>query len=153
MKKNMLALSVVVALAVPVAAQARDTQHFYDFNLVVDEALADGALDGTVKFYLRDQKIPGKVTQTFPEAVSNKKTGNRGTTGAGKDGDQARCDWALRAALLSFQDNAKKNNANAVVDLVSYYKGVEYQDASKYECHAGKFMVGVALKGKAAIVR
>ncbi|MDR1425071.1 MAG: hypothetical protein LBI92_10790 [Azoarcus sp.] len=153
MKKGLLALSAIVAFVVPATTQARDTQHFYDFHLVVEEALADGALDGTVKFYLMGEKIPGKVTQTFPEAVSDRKTGKKGTTGAGKDGDQARCDWALRAALLSFQDNAKKNGANAVIDLVSYYKEVEYQDVSKYECHAGKFMVGAALKGKAAIVR
>lgn len=153
MKKSSLVLSALAALAVPVAAQARDTQHFYDFGSVVDEALADGALDGTVKFYLRGQEIRGKVAQTFPETISNRKTARRGTTGAGKDGDQARCDWALRAALLEFQDEAKKNGGNAVIDLVSYYNQIEYQDVSRYECHAGKFVVGVALKGKAAIVR
>ncbi|MDR2787141.1 MAG: excinuclease, partial [Candidatus Accumulibacter sp.] len=104
-------------------------------------------LDGTVKFYLKGQSIPGKVTRTFPEAVSNKKTN------AGNKTDEEACDWALRSVLISFQENAKKHGANAVIGLVSYYKRNEYASASKFECHAGTWVAGVALKGRAAIVR
>ena len=39
---------------------------------------------------------------------------------------------------------------NAVVDLVSYYKKVEFKDAAQYECHAGGVVVGVAMKGEYA---
>ena len=41
---------------------------------------------------------------------------------------------------------------NAVVDIVSYYKKDEVKSASDYECHAGVFVVGVALKGTFAKV-
>ncbi|MDR0715957.1 MAG: excinuclease ATPase subunit [Azoarcus sp.] len=147
MKKNLLALSVFAALLVPVASQARDTQHFFDFQDVVTRAIQDGQLDGSVKFYLKGQAIPGKVKQTFPEAISNKKTK------ATRRSDEQACDWALRSVLITFQDNAKSHGANAVIDMVSYYKKIEYADATKFECHAGKIMAGVAMKGRAAIVK
>jgi len=154
MKKSLFALSVAVAVAIPGVCQAaRDTQLFFDFHRVEREALADGALDGTVRFYLKGEHVPGKIVQRFSEAVSNKKSGNAGTTGAGKGPDEGRCDWALRSVLISFQDNAKRNGANAVVDMVSYYNRIVYQDPKQYECHAGRMMVGVAMRGAAAIVK
>ena len=43
--------------------------------------------------------------------------------------------------------------ANAVVDITSYYKKNEFRSASNYECYAGTFVAGVALKGTYAKVR
>jgi len=40
-----------------------------------------------------------------------------------------------------------------VVDIVSNYKHVEYKDSSKYECHAGAVIAGVAIKGSLAKVK
>ena len=48
---------------------------------------------------------------------------------------------------------AKAAGANAVVDLASNYKHIEYKDSQKYECHAGALMAGVALKGNLAKVQ
>jgi hypothetical protein len=42
--------------------------------------------------------------------------------------------------------------ANAVVDIVSYYKKNEFKSASNYECYAGSILAGVALKGTYAKV-
>ncbi|MDR0634616.1 MAG: hypothetical protein LBF91_06515 [Azoarcus sp.] len=53
---------------------------------------------------------------------------------------------------ISFQNNAKRHGANAVVDMVSFYDRKEYGDPEKFECHAGAIMAGVVMKGKAAIV-
>ena len=39
------------------------------------------------------------------------------------------------------------------MDLVSNYKHVEHKDSSKYECHAGAIIAGVALKGSLANVK
>ncbi|MDR2450387.1 MAG: excinuclease [Candidatus Accumulibacter sp.] len=147
MKKSLFALSASVALAIPVTGEARDTTHYLDFQSVLQAATADGQLDGTVKFYLKGQKVPGKVARTFEEAVSNRKTNAFGKT------DEEACNWALRSVLIAFQENAKKNGANAVVDLVSYYRKKEYADPAKFECHAGTAVAGVAMKGRAAIVK
>jgi uncharacterized protein YbjQ (UPF0145 family) len=147
MKKSLFALSASVVLVIPVIGMARDTTYHLDFQGVVQAATADGQLDGTVKFYLKGQKVSGKVARTFEEAVSNKKTNAFGKP------DEEACNWALRSVLISFQENAKRNGANAVVDLVSYYRKNEYADPAKFECHAGAAVAGVAMKGRAAIVK
>ncbi|MGY8830623.1 MAG: excinuclease [Pseudomonadales bacterium] len=115
----------------PAVSQARDTTHFLPFETVVQEALNAGRLDGSVKFYL----------------AGNKKTN------AFNKSDEAACSWALQSALIRFQNAAKAAGANAVVDLASNYKNVEYKDSQKYECHAGAIMAGVALKGNLANVK
>jgi uncharacterized protein YbjQ (UPF0145 family) len=37
----------------------------------------------------------------------------------------------------NFEQRAKKAGANAVVNIVSYYKNVEMASATEFECHAG----------------
>jgi uncharacterized protein YbjQ (UPF0145 family) len=138
---------IAAALLFPIAGHARDTVHHLDFQRVVDEAVRAGRLDGSVKFYLKGQKIGGNVVRRFPEATSNKKTNS-----ANKSDEEA-CEWALQSALIAFEENAKKHGANAVIDLVSYYKKREYSSSTQYECHAGAFVSGVTLKGSSAIVK
>ena len=102
-------------------------------------------LDRLVKFYLDGQAHP-RAGKTFGSDVSNKKT-----NGVNKSDDQA-CRWAAMSALVSFQQAAKQHGANAVIDLVSYYKKIESKDAKNYQCHAGGIIVGVTLKGTYATV-
>lgn len=59
----------------------------------------------------------------------------------------AACNWAFLSALISLQDRAKSVEANAVVNIASYYKKVEVRHETMYECHKGGLMAGVALKG------
>jgi hypothetical protein len=47
----------------------------------------------------------------------------------------------------------KNAGANAVTNIVSFYKSNERKDAQTYECHAGAIMAGVALKGDLAKVQ
>ncbi|WP_255989059.1 excinuclease ATPase subunit [Chitinolyticbacter albus] len=107
---------------------------------------AQGKLDGTVKFFLAGQKTP-KVLQRLESDVSNQKT-----NGVGKS-DEFGCKWAALSALIQFQESAKARGANAVVDLVSYYKKKESRNDATMECHAGSFVIGVALKGDYAKLR
>lgn len=127
------------------AVQARDT--------VVNIALADvlampeakEKLDGSVRFYLKGQALPKQVDRQGSD-VSNKKTNGVGKT------DEFACQWATLSALISLQEGARKRGANAVVDIVSYYKKNETVNATTIECHAGNIVVGVALKGDYAKV-
>jgi uncharacterized protein YbjQ (UPF0145 family) len=77
---------------------------------------------------------------------------NRKTNAANKSDEEA-CRWAALSVLKEFQESAKKRGANAVVDIVSYYKKNEFKSASNYECYAGAFVAGVALKGTYAKVK
>lgn len=131
----------------PAISQTGDTarQHL-DFDSVVQEATRAGFLDGSVRFYLAGEQAPGMVNP-LREVVTNKKT-----NAANKSEEQA-CRWALQAALISLQNAAKQADANAVVDIVSFYKRGVFSDSQKYECHTGALMAGVALKGQLAEIQ
>lgn len=127
------------------ASMARDTTLHLPLTDVLEMPEAKSKLDGSVRFYLDGQKTP-KVLKRMDTDVSNKKT-----NGVGKS-DEEGCRWAALSALIAFQDKAKSLGANAVVDMVSYYKKNEYRNAAQYECHAGAVIIGVTLKGTYARV-
>ena len=102
-------------------------------------------LDGSVKFYLAGERAP-KVIEAKGEYVTNKKTNAFGK------GVDTTCQRAAMSALLSLQDRAKQLGANAVVDVVSFYKKVPFKSPTEYECHVGNLMSGVAFKGTMARV-
>ncbi|ARP87070.1 excinuclease [Bordetella genomosp. 9] len=136
---------LALALAIVPAAHANDRKVMKPFQEAVRNATAAGKLDGTVKFYLAGSGPSGQVVQA--NVVTNRKT-----NAFGKSDDKA-CDWAAQSALISLQDAAKKAGANAVVNIVSYYKKDVNDDPANYECHAGAVIAGVALKGDLAIVK
>jgi uncharacterized protein YbjQ (UPF0145 family) len=49
--------------------------------------------------------------------------------------------------MVALEKRAKQLGANAVVNIVSYYKRVEMSSTTEFECHAGALIAGVALKG------
>jgi hypothetical protein len=142
MKALVLAL-IAATLVLPV--QAADTVVHLSFAELLDSPEAKARLDGSVRFYLAGQATPA-VAERKGEDVSNKKT-----NGFNKD-VKTGCAWAALSALLAFQDKARQLGANAVVDIVSYYKKNSYSSATEYECHDGAFVTGVALKGRYAVV-
>lgn len=142
--KRTLVLSLIAAvLATPVLA--RDTGVHLSFAELLASPEARAKLDGSVQFFLAGQKTP-EVTERKGEDVSNKKT-----NGFNKDVTTG-CQWAALSALLEFQNRARQLGANAVVDIVSYYKKDTFSSATEYECHDGAFVTGVALKGTYAKV-
>ncbi|WP_294901480.1 excinuclease ATPase subunit [Tatumella sp. UBA2305] len=146
MKNKLLSLVVLSsALIFPAISQARDTVHNLPFNTVVQQMTQEHKLDGSVKFYLAGTGPKGRIISSG--VVTNKKTNsfNKSDTDA--------CNWALQSALLSLQEAAKKSGANAVINIVSFYKRNEHSDRNNYECHAGTFIAGTALKGDLANVR
>ncbi|NHQ85432.1 excinuclease ATPase subunit [Iodobacter sp. HSC-16F04] len=137
--------ALLIAGLLSTSAFARDTVLHIPLADVLAMPEAQGKLDGSVKFYLAGQKTPA-ISEKLSEDVSNQKT-----NGVGKS-DEFGCKWAALSALIAFQNSAKKNGANAVVDLVSYYKRNETKNDTTIECHAGGFVIGVALKGSYAKV-
>lgn len=118
---------------------AADDMHNFNFKEAVDRAVADGFLDGSVKFYLAGTRSGGKVIESG--LVTNKKT-----NGFGKSAEKA-CDHVLRSALIQFQNTAKARGASAVTNIVSFYKSNPSKSTTTYECHKGTAIAGVALKG------
>lgn len=133
-----LLLASVVALGFAGTAQANSV-HKFDFNQAVARAVADGTLDGSVKFYLHGTKQGGSMLHQG--IVTNQKT-----NGFGKSAEKS-CDWVLRSALKQLEKAAKERGGNAVTNIVSYFKANESKSATTYECHKGSALAGVALKG------
>ena len=137
-----LVLTAVLSLAGVASAQAADEMHDFNFQDAVSRAVADGTLDGSVKFYLAGTRSGGKVIQKG--LVTNKKT-----NGFAKSAESS-CDHVLRSALIQFQNTAKAKGANAVTNIVSYYKANETKSSTTYQCAKGMAVAGVALKGDLA---
>lgn len=144
---NRLLFAMLFALIVFIPrAEARDTRHELSLQELInsDEARAAG-IDGSVRFYLAGQSP--NIVQRMDQGVSNRKTNAAGKT------DETACRWVALSVLKAFQESAKNRGANAVVDIVSWYKKREFRSSTHYECHAGAFVAGVTLKGTYAKVK
>lgn len=141
MKKLFLSVTVAAAVAGVIApAQARDTKHLMSIEKAMAANDAKGRLGDTVKFYFGDQATPAIVGRLGSDKTSQK------TNSFGKSPETA-CNWAFLSAMLRLQARAQELGANAVVNIVSNYKNVEFSSATEFECHDGAIMSGVALKG------
>jgi len=139
-------MAATALLAVAGTAQSRDTRVEQSLHELVNSAEARNVgIDGSVKFYLAGEKV--SVLQRLGEDVTNKKTN------AANKSDADACRWVALSALRALQDGAKSRGANAVVDIVSYYKKNEFKSTTNYECYAGAILAGVALKGTYAKVK
>ena len=141
MKKNYkTGLAVLGLTLMAPLVHARDTVLHIPLADVLAMPEAKGKLDGSVRFFLAGQETP-KIVRTMGSDSSNQKTSGVGKT------DEFGCKWVALSALIRFQESAKREGANAVVDMVSYYKKKETSNPVTFECHAGAVVVGVALKG------
>ena len=136
MSLKKICAAAVLSLGAIASAQAADKMHDFNFKDAVDRAVADGALDGSVKFYLAGTKSGGKVIQKG--LITNKKT-----NGFAKSAESS-CDHVLRSALIQFQNTAKAKGANAVTNLVSFYRSNETRSTTTYQCAKGTALAGVA---------
>ncbi len=54
----------------------------------------------------------------------------------------------MLSSLVEIQERARSHGGNAVINIKSYFRRNEVKDDSRYECHVGFLMSGVALKGE-----
>ena len=144
--KTVLLCSAFVVVAAQVA-EARDDALILPVDPVLHMTGNKGeSLDGTVKFYFGATAHP-KAIKTFGNFATNKKTNSLGKT------DNDACNWAMLSALLALQDRAKSEGGNAVVNIMSNYKKEAKSYDKEFECHAGAFVTGVALKGDVVTIK
>lgn len=128
-----------LSLVCSAQALAADRTVFLPLQPAIDAALAAGKIDGSVKFYLAGTGPKGRILEAG--VVTNRKT----NAFAKKDAEA--CEWVAQSAVIALHEAAKKANANAVTNIVSYYRKNEYTSKTDYECHAGAMVAGVALRG------
>jgi uncharacterized protein YbjQ (UPF0145 family) len=94
---------------------------------------------GAMKFFFGTEATPKIVTQIDSYVATPK-------TGAGGKSDERACHEALQWTLVALEKRAQQAGANAVVNIVSYYKNDTLSSATEFECHAG-VSAHVMLKG------
>jgi hypothetical protein len=132
---------LVVAVALSSAsAFARDSKYLLKIADVLMMPEAAGRLDAGIKLYFGKQPAP--AGENRGEVVANPKTNS-----ANKSDEEA-CRWVMLSALMELQKRARAMGATAVVGIESYYKKVPFSSETEFECHAGAFVTGVALRGQ-----
>jgi uncharacterized protein YbjQ (UPF0145 family) len=141
MKNLTISITVLIVLLAAIGtAHARDTKHILPIAVAMATKDANERLEGSVKFFFGSQEYP-KVVAKLGSDVSNRKTNAFGKS------DETACNWAFLSAMIALERRAKQLGANAVVNIVSYYRKVEMSSTTDFECHAGTVIAGVALKG------
>ena len=140
--KNIIYLTIFFALTMSFVwpAQARDTKYLLPIAAALEVQDAKNRLDGSVKFYFGNQETP-KVLAKLSTDVTNLKTNAVGKS------DEKACNWVFLSAMIQLEKRAKQLGANAVVNIVSYYRKEVMSSPTEFECHAGATIAGVALRG------
>ncbi len=138
-----LATTLFTAIIVLYSAQAasRDDRLRFSIEEALSTETAKQKLDTGIRFYFGDQKH-GSIAKKFDQIASNRKTN------AFNKSDQEACEWVFLSAMISLQERAHREGGNAVINIISSYKSVEFKSDTEFECGAGAIMAGVALKGR-----
>ncbi|WP_166653566.1 excinuclease ABC subunit A [Paraburkholderia flava] len=125
-------------------AFARDSIASYP----VDAALHSepGKVGDDVALYFAGQSHPA-VAQSLGEVATNRKTNAFGKS------DADACQHVFLSAVIALQDSARKQGANAVINIKSNYHNEERASATEFMCGAGAMVAGVALKGEVVKLR
>jgi uncharacterized protein YbjQ (UPF0145 family) len=141
--KNIICLTIFFALTMSLVwpAQARDSKYLLPIAAALEVQDAKNRLDGSVKFFFGNQETP-KVLAKLSTDVTNLKTNAVGKS------DEKACNWVFLSAMIQLEKRAKQLGANAVVNIVSYYRKEFMSSPTEFECHAGAMIAGVALRGE-----
>jgi uncharacterized protein YbjQ (UPF0145 family) len=141
--KKVTCSTIILASALSVAwpAYARDTKYLLPITAALEVKDAKDKLDGSIKFFFGNQETP-KVLTKLGTDVTNQKTNAVGRS------DEKACNWVFLSAMIQLEKRAKQLGANAVVNIVSFYKKDVMSSPTEFECHAGAVIAGVALRGE-----
>jgi hypothetical protein len=135
-----VALMTAALLATSPVADARDDRSKFSLEPALAKAQASGKLAPGVKLFFGTQKHP-TPTAKLGSTRTNKKTNFFNKT------DVEGCEWAFLSAMISLTQYAQKVGGNAIVNIRSNYKNVEFSSETEYECGAGNVTGGTAFVG------
>ncbi|HJW11798.1 MAG TPA: excinuclease ATPase subunit [Albitalea sp.] len=144
MKKSLIACLIAATLAAP--ALARNTEYKLNLADVLNSSAAKARLDSSVVLYFGDNTMPAGAERKGEDVMHRIAKGDR------QNDDLTACMNAAVDALVGLQTRAKQLGANAVVNIVSYYKNNTFSSATQYECHAGGTGGHLSLRAVYAVV-
>ncbi len=134
------ALVACVALGFAFPASARESRTEYPLKEALAVGYERGKIERDVKLFFGDQGH-GPVARNLGEFTTSQKTNSFGKT------DVKACRWAFFSAITSLQKRARLEGGNAVINIKSNNKHIEFSSAKEFQCLAGNVVAGVALKG------
>jgi uncharacterized protein YbjQ (UPF0145 family) len=140
MRKPLLFAIAATALLAASGAQARDDLLTFKIQAALDAPTSQGKIGSDVALFWGDQPHPAPK-QTLDTATTNKKTN------AFNKSDEVACQINLASAIITLQEHAREEGGDAVVDIHSFYKSHDFSSQTDYQCGAGAFVSGVALRG------
>ncbi len=142
---RLLALIVpVMMLATPAAADDAVSTHEIA-NVTGNPAYASEV--GDFRFFYGDARTPAVARVIEANAQTSLRTRK-----FGRSSEEA-CQWVMMSALIQLRDHAVSVGGNAVVNVRSNWRNVEWSSPTQYQCAAGFLMAGVALKGDVVSLR
>ncbi|MBX2867274.1 MAG: heavy metal-binding domain-containing protein [Acidiferrobacterales bacterium] len=143
--KNFVTLSLIAvfvsASLLTSDAYARDNRLRFSIADALNSESALGKINPGIRLYFSGQAIP-PVIKSYGSGRTNKKTNAFNKT------DLFACEWVFISAIIQMQKKAEQLGANAVVNIKSNYKNIEFSSPYEFECGAGNVIAGVALKGE-----
>jgi hypothetical protein len=136
----LVAVALLLLFVSAPATYARDTRHRFPLEAALAKARASGKLPEGVRLFFGAQKHPRPSARLGP-AHTNKKTNFFNKS------DQEGCEWAFLSAMIQLAEYARRAGGNAVVNIRSNYKNVEFSSETQYECGAGNVVGGTAFVG------
>jgi len=136
---NKMIVASLITLVIATSAHARDDRLKFKIEPLLESSKAKEALLNVPLHFAEDS--PTKFATKYGEVSTNKKTN------AFNKSDQEACEWAMLSALKALQERAVREGMTHVINITSNYKKKPFSSASEFECGAGSFMAGVALKG------
>ncbi len=132
-----LAFAIVFTLLLATPAQAREDI----LTLPLDELLAsDDAKQALLDVPIFFAGQPHPAVEASKEVTTSRKTN------AFNKSDEEACRWVMLSALKVLQDAAQKGGYDAVANIKSNYDHNEFASSTEYQCGAGTFIAGAALK-------
>lgn len=135
---SLLVLSSSLVVLIP--AYARNVKLILPIAAAMQAGGAQDRPTGAVKFFFGSQTSP-KISTKIASYVANPRTS------ALAKSDLEACNDAFLWTLLALERRAQQVGANAVVNIVSYYRRNEMSSMTDFECHVGNVIVTVVLKG------
>jgi hypothetical protein len=133
-------MTATAIIAISPLADARDDRLKLPLASALTKAQASGKLAGRVQLFFGKQPHP-KPTAELGQARTNKKTNFFNKT------DQEACEWAFLSSMIALTQYAEQHGGNAIVNIRSNYKNVEFSSETEYECGAGNVSGGTAFIG------
>jgi hypothetical protein len=128
---------VLLFITMTVSSYSRNTTLMLPIHSTLKKGRAEGVIDRRIRLQFGNRGL---------RRGQRKYTASRKTNAFNKT-DRMACEWAFLSSVKSLQDRARKQGKRSVSGIVSYHKRRTRSSSSRFECHVGRIVSSVTLRG------